>query len=183
MRRWWFVTSLLLLAGCSMPPVVFHDGLPAAATAPDDADVRLGIQAMNWYVNDYDGHHPDPQWATIPSYHFGARVGQRTGQFCFEEGINWLYWHGFMPFFTGGIGLSHPAVMLRAAISPVGLSGNGGVFWQASLMAGSQRSERGFGFSLGPRASSLGIGGAVLGDWASGNSLIRAELSYTSRAP
>ncbi len=170
---------LVFLAGCPVPPVVFHDGLPARAPRPDEDDVRLGVQAGNW---DYrDGSNSIPRSIAFPSFHVGARVGQQAGKLCFEEGLNLLYCGTFVPFVTGGIGLTSPAVMLRGAISPL-QQGDGDFFWQTSLMAGTPNSER-LSVSVGPRVSSFGIGGAAISDLDFGSSTLRAEVSYTARAP
>ena len=87
---------VLLMAACTIPPVAFHDGLPAATIAPGDAAARIQYNRGWWFR---DGK-------TEPMQYFsgGLRFGQDWGRFCFEEGLTVLNPGGVLPCLHGGIG-------------------------------------------------------------------------------
>jgi hypothetical protein len=163
--------GLLLLGGCTVPPVVLNDGLPAWTTAPNHGEWRGGVSALYW-------NYPDDS-RPLPIPNFGFRGGDNLGPFCTEGGAQFYY---YVPSVHLGIGLRRPAVMLRGAIiAPI--LGPFGPWWQASLLVGTGQRKEGYSFSAGPRASNLGLGLGFIGEYTRGNSTFRLDVTGSGRAP
>jgi hypothetical protein len=171
----------LLSASCVVPPVVYQDGLPAATPVPGFAAARIGYNRDFW--------HHDSTWERPGEYMYGGvRFGQDWSLFSFEEGLTVLYPGGVLPCLQGGVGMRAPAALtLRALWTPVSYSGGFSfdpmLWWQLSLLAGTERQACGPGITCGLRASKLGMGPCVLADYAFGDISLRLEGSLTSRAP
>lgn len=158
---------LLLAARCTFPPIIHHDGLPAWTPSSDYDHLRCGAGLVSWYEDD--------EIITLPGIYAGGRTGQSAGPITFEEGVHCIYCGSLFPFFSFGVGLKDPTVTLRGEWSPTGLFE--APIWQASLLVGTKRPVNDFGFSVGPRVSRVGMGGALLLDYTHGNVAFRTELS------
>ena len=159
---------VLLLAACTLPPVVFHDGLPAQVPGPGELAVRGQMNAMYWSES---GGDPGvvPGFVTL-----GARVGSDVGPVAVEGGAGLL--GVSVPYFHLGVGSSRPAVTLRGLVFTDG-------WWQASLLGGPPRKPSGFNWSVGLGSSTLGFGPNVVMENRWGAFTFRGQGSLTWRAP
>jgi hypothetical protein len=156
----------LLFTACVVPPVVFHDGLPAQVAGPGELAVRGGLNAMYW--------SEDRGSPVVPGYlTFGARMGGDVGPVSVEGGAGLM--GVTVPYFHLGLGLSRPAVKLRGSAFSDG-------WWQASLLGGPPRKSTGFNWSVGFGASTLGFGPNLLLENRWGPVTVRGQGSLTWRA-
>ena len=174
------IAALTLAAtACTIPPVAFLDGLPAATPAPGDAAARIQYNRGWWFR---DGETEPMQYFTG-----GLRFGQDWQRFCFEEGLTVLNPGVVLPCLQGGIGLREPAVTLRALWTPVAIGGSVEwdplMWWQLSLLAGTPRKERGLGISAGARTSRFGMGPVLSLDYTHSGISLRLETSYNIPTP
>lgn len=140
------MAGLILLVGtCTLPPVVFHDGLPAQVSEPDHLAVRGQVALMYWSENS--------EQSAVPGYlSFGTRMGTELGPVAVEDGAGLM--GVTLPYSHLGLGTSRPAVMLRGSLSADG-------WWQASLLAGPPRRPQGLNWSVGLVSSVVGLGPGV----------------------
>jgi hypothetical protein len=180
-----FALLLSWLASCTRPPIMYHEDMPAYAPRWGPPETRFGYHRTFW--ND------DGFWRPDDYFNLGTRVGQRLGPLAFEQGI--LANMGETEAGLGihaGIGLVSPALMLRGSWAPVHVWGLleytrldfvPDHWWQASLLYGSQRKRDGYGWAVGARASKLGIGPVLFGEYCSGVLSLRAEASASLASP
>lgn len=154
---------VLLFAACTLPPVVYHDGLPAQPPGPSELAVRGQVGFWEW--NGAEG--------LMGYYLLGARVGGEFGKMSVDGGLGMLY---TSPFIQMGLGLSRPALMLRGMTTFDG-------WWQASLLGGPPRRSSGFNWSAGLASSMLGFGPSVTLENRWGDFTVRGQGSVTWRAP
>jgi len=170
----------LLSACCVIPPIAYHDGLPAATPMPGTAAARMGYNRFFW--------HHDSSWERPGEYFFGGlRFGQDWRRFSFEEGLTVLLPGTVLPCLQAGVGLREPALTVRALWTPLAISSqvhfDPMLWWQLSALAGTPRNELGPGFSAGVRTSRLGIGPEALADFTLRDISFRLEGSMTFRTP
>lgn len=159
---------VLLFAACNLPPVVFHDGLPAQVPGPDRLALRGQMSVMYWSESD-----DDP--AFVPGFMtLGARMGSDVGPVAVEGGAGLL--GVSVPYFHLGVGSGRPAVMMRGLVFADG-------WWQASFLAGPPRRSSGFNWSAGLGASRLGFGPNLVLENRWGDFTLRGQGSVTWRAP
>lgn len=158
---------ILLVGSCTLPPVVFHDGLPAQASEPDHLAVRGQVALMYWSENGAQ--------SAVPGYlSFGARMGTELGAVAVEGGAGLM--SVTLPYFHLGLGTSRPAVMLRGSLFTDG-------WWQASVLAGPPRRPQGLNWSAGLVSSVVGLGPGVTVENRWGDFTLRGQGSVTWRAP
>lgn len=154
---------LLLLSACVLPPVVYHEALPAQAPQSEVLALRGEYGAFTW--NRAEG--------TAGYSLLGARVGGEIGKMAVDGGLGMLY---TSPFIQMGVGLSRPAMMLRGMTTFDG-------WWQASLLVGPSFRNRGFNWSIGGISSRFGIGPSLVLENRWGPVTVRGQGSVTWRAP
>jgi hypothetical protein len=192
-----FLAAMALLAGSAcMPPIAFHDGLPAWTPEAKGIEWRIGYQHLSAF--DADSFEflglrfasPDVSASYLTA---GVRVGDRRGPVAAEVGLTSVITAGGGDFslLAGpaiGIGYSDPKlnVMFRPSIYLLDIYGNhvdgGGVqlssWGQVSMLVGTGYRARGVNFAAGGRASPFGAGPLAVVGVNLRPVEFRAELSY-----
>lgn len=190
------LAAVVLLAGSAcVPPIAFHDGLPAWAPEPGGVEWRVGYQHLSAFGADSFNFLGQP--FAIPGFSVGyltpgVRVGLKREPLAAEVGLTSAIkaTGGFSALFGGEVGLGYNgrsiSVMFRPSLYLLDVysddeSGTGADVapWaQASLLVGNGYHSRGLNFALGGRASDYGAGPLALIGYNLRPVEFRAELSY-----
>jgi len=191
-----FLAAMVLLAGSAcVPPIAFHDGLPAWAPAPGGVEWRVGYQHLSAFGADSFNFLGQP--FAIPDFSVGyltpgVRVGLNREPLAAELGLTSVIKAagGFSALFGGEVGLGYNdpsiSVMFRPSLYLLNFysddeSGTGAVVapWtQASLLVGNGYRARGLNYALGGRVSNYGAGPLAIIGYNLRPVEFRAELSY-----
>lgn len=184
-----FVRSALLLAALALlassacvPPIAFHDGLPAWTPEPGRADGSIGYHRAYWSRGEYSSSG----WYLTPGVRFGflqppfgADVGL-TSAVRIGDGFAAL----LGPLWGIGYQTRHLSLVVRPSAYVVSISEGGVQFgfddllWQVSLLAGNGAQSGKTHVSGGGRISRYGIGPVLLVDHSYGRVSLRLEGSY-----
>jgi hypothetical protein len=188
-------TVLLLLAGSGcVPPIAWHDGLPAWTPAPNDVEWRLGYQHLSAFDADtfslFGEEYARPDFG-ISYLTPGVRVGLGHGPLVADVGVaSILSVGGSLGILAGptfGVGRcdSNFSVMFRPSLYLLGMSIGGeesGLQWapwyQLELLLGNGYRSKGVSFALGGRAGLLAVGPVGVADVILHPVDLRAEVSY-----
>jgi hypothetical protein len=191
-----FLAVMFLLAGSTcVPPIAFHDGLPAWAPEPGGVEWRLGYQHLSAFGADSFNFLGQP-FAT-PDFSLsyltpGVRVGLNRAPLAAELGLTSAIraTGGFSALFGAEVGLGYNdptiSVMFRPSLYLLDVYGDAesgaGVdvapWTQASFLVGNGYHSRGLNFAFGGRASDYGAGPLALIGLNLHPVEFRAELSY-----
>jgi hypothetical protein len=193
-----FLAVLILLAGSAcMPPVAFHDGLPAWPPEAGGVEWRVGYQRLSAFGADSFNFLGQP--FAVPNFSVsyltpGVRVGlNHRPPLTTEVGLASAMTAGrghFSGLFGAefGLGYSDPKlnVMFRPSFHLVDIysdsaSGTGvdlGCWSQISMLVGTGYRARGVSFAAGGRASPFGAGPLAVVGVNLRPVEFRAELSY-----
>jgi len=172
------MAAAVLLAGSAcLPPVAWHDGLPAWSPPAGKPEASIGYHRMFW--SEVEGS----AWYVTP----GLRVGLARPPTAVDIGLV-----SMMAFDGGDFGLlvgpafgigrsdDEMSAMFRASI----YFGAGSGFWpQASVLVGNGYRARGVNLAVGGRASMLGTGPVAVAGANLGGVELRGELSYMLSMP
>jgi len=190
------LAAMPLLAGSAcVPPIAFHDGLPAWAPEPGGVEWRVGYQHVSAFGADSFNLLGLP--FAIPDFSVGyltpgVRVGLNREPLAFEVGLASVVrtTGGFSALFGGEVGLGYrdPTVnvMFRPSLYLLDVYSDGengtGVdvarWAQASVLVGNGYRARGLNFAVGGRASDYGAGPLALIGVNLHPVEFRAEVSY-----
>jgi hypothetical protein len=189
-----FLAALVLLTGSAcVPPIAWHDGLPAWSPEQKDVEWRVGYQRLSAFGAD-TFELLDEQFAA-PDFNVsyltpGVRWGLGHGPLAADVGIASVLAVG------GGLGiLAGPAfgigrcdtsfsVMFRPSLYMFSLSlgGHGGLqltpWYQLELLLGNGYRAKGVSFAAGGRASPFAAGPVGVVDVNLHPVDLRAEVSY-----
>ena len=194
-----FLAVLVLLAGSAcIPPVAFHDGLPAWSLEAGGVEWRVGYQRLSAFGADSFSFLGQP--FAVPDFSVsyltpGVRVGlSHRPPLTTEVGLASAITaggRGFSALFGAefGLGYADPKlnVMFRPSVYLVDVysdsaSGTGadlGCWSQISMLVGTGYRTRGLSFAAGGRASPFGAGPLAVVGVNLRPAEFRAELSYT----
>jgi hypothetical protein len=192
-----FLAAIVLLAGSAcMPPIAFHDGLPAWSPEARGVEWRIGYQRLSAFGADSFNFLGQP--FAVPDFSVGyltpgVRVGLNRAPMAAEVGLASAITAGgksFSALFGAefGVGYSDPKlnVMFRPSVYLLDIysdsvSGTGadlGYWTQISLLVGTGYQARGVNFAAGGRASPFGAGPLAVVGVNLRPVEFRAELSY-----
>jgi len=190
-----FATVLLLLAGSGcVPPIAWHDGLPAWTPAPNDVEWRLGYQHLSAFDADtfslFGEEFAQPDFS-VGYLTPGVRWGLGHGRLVADVGITSVVAVGdglgiiAGPAFGVGTCDSSFSAMFRPSIYLLGLSMGGEesglnstAWYQLELLLGNGYRSKGVSFALGGRAGPLAVGPVGIADVVLHPVDLRAEVSY-----
>jgi hypothetical protein len=191
-----FLAVMFLLAGSAcVPPIAFHDGLPAWAPEAGGVEWRVGYQHLSAFGADSFNFLGLP--FAIPDFSVsyltpGVRVGLSRAPLAAELGLTSVIraTGGFSALFGGEVGLGYNdptvSVMFRPSLYLLDVysdaeSGTGvdvSPWTQASILVGNGYRPRGLNFAVGGRASDYGAGPLALIGLNLRPVEFRAEVSY-----
>ncbi len=191
-----FLAVMFLFAGSAcVPPIAFHDGLPAWAPEPGGVEWRVGYQHLTAFGADSFNFIGLP--FSIPDFSVsyltpGVRVGLNREPLAAEVGLTSVIraTGGFSALLGGEVGLGYNdptvSVMFRPSLYLLDIhsddeSGTGADVapWaQASILVGNGYRSRGLNFAVGARASDYGAGPLALIGLNLQPVEFRAEVSY-----
>ena len=168
--RYFVLLSVVILAGCVIPPVVYQENLPASIPNGGDPEARVAYDAYSW---------DQSTWAFAGSHVLGGvRWGQHYRGWTFEQGASFLYGSTFLAGVSGGIGLDNPTITLRTSLYVVGSGAMlGNPWWQVSLAGGNPEPLAGPAWSLGVATSQWGIGPQAGLDYYTGSLRVGGQAS------
>ena len=188
-------TMLLLAGGTCVPPIAFHDGLPAWAPEPGGVEWRVGYQHLSAFGADSFDFLGLP--FAIPDFSVsyltpGVRVGLNRAPLAAELGLTSVIraTGGFSALFGGEVGLGYNdptiSVMFRPSLylldvysdAETGTGVDVAPWTQASILVGNGYRSRGLNFAVGGRASDYGAGPLALIGLNLRPVEFRAEVSY-----
>ena len=179
-----FLAALALLAigGCVMPPIAFHDGLPAWTPSTGRTEGSIGYHRMYWSEGE------GSVWYLTP----GIRAGLARPPMAADAGLTSVVVEnggrfGALMGLTLGIGYQNKDMSVIArpgayfmSISPDGVEfGFDDPLWQVSVLGGSRFTPGRSHVSGGGRISRFGVGPALLVGHSVGPVVLRLEGSYT----
>jgi hypothetical protein len=191
-----FVAAVVLLAGSTcVPPVAFHDGLPAWAPEAGKVEWRVGCQHLSAFGADsfdFLGLRPATPDLSVGYLTPGMRVGLDSKPLTAELGLTSAIkaQGGFSALLGGEVGLGYNdpkiSVVFRPSLYLVDVysdneSGTGvdvAPWGQASMLVGNGYRARGLNFAVGGRASEYGAGPVAFVGVNLRPVDFRAELSY-----
>ena len=176
---------ILFLLNCTLAPVAYQEDLPAYSPDWGFPKIRIGIHQQYW--------HRDAKWSADRYGDIGIRTGQRLNIFSFEQGLaSYSFNNKLMVGLQAGIGMKNGLIMIRGVWFSLNIYyytdlvrvefSPKNPWWQISLFTGTKYLPKGFGWSLGDRASNYAIGlvlGAELGEDIMS---FRAEASATFKS-
>ena len=182
------ILAVAVFAGCNAPAIrSYHEDLPAYIPDWGEPEARFGYHRAFW--TDYQILRP------ADYFDVGFRVGQKLGPLRLEEGLASTILQGSASFgFQFGLGLDRPTLAVRGSWVPAEIHGDDGAnamrgsfapsrWWQVTALTGSPHRSEGLGWSAGGRASRLGLGPVLTGEFSSGVLSLRAEVSVAFNAP
>lgn len=186
---------VLLAVSACVPPIAFHDGLPAWAPEAGGVEARVGYHRLSVFNSDtldIFGYR-----FVLPDYGIGyltpgVRVGLGHPPLAAEVGLTSVILAGGGAFsaMAGpafGLGYSSPelSAMFRPSMYMFGISGDEsgtevdmGYWTQVSMLVGTGHRARGLNFAAGGRASPFGAGPVAVVGVNLRPVEFRAELSY-----
>lgn len=175
--------ALLLMLNC-MPPLMFHESLPAWIPTTPVPEVRVGVH-RGYCSGLSDDVYFDP--GPLPLYlNPGVRVGRHFGNYTMEAGLNSLIMPEAGVYFVGpsiGAGLADPCVSARLTYLMT-LDGGELILWpQGSALFGTPRRARGLNLAGGFVGGVLGIGPVGVVEYCAGPVAVRAEASIALPPP
>jgi len=191
-----FVAAVVLLAGSAcVPPIAFHDGIPAWAPDAGKVEWRVGYQYLSAFGADsfdFLGLRPATPDFSVGYLTPGMRVGLDRRPLTAELGLTSAIKTegGFSALFGGEVGLGYNDpkinVMFRPSLYLVDVyndneSGTGvdvAPWGQVSMLVGNGYRARGLNLAVGGRASEYGAGPVAFVGVSLRPVDIRAELSY-----
>jgi hypothetical protein len=188
-----FLAALVLLTGSAcVPPIAWHDGLPAWSPEPKDVEWRIGYQRLSAFGAD-TFELLDEQFAT-PDFNVsyltpGVRWGIGRGPLAADAGIASVLIVGsglgmlVGPAFGIGSCDTNFSVMFRPSLYMFSLSfGGEGLqlipWYQMELLMGNGHRAKGVSFAAGGRASPFAVGPVGIADVILHPIDLRAEVSY-----
>jgi hypothetical protein len=193
-----YLAAVVLLAGSScMPPIAFHDGLPAWSPEPGGVEWRVGYQWLSAFGADSFNFLGQP--FAVPDFSVGyltpgVRVGlNHRPPLVTEVGLASAMTaggKGFSALFGAEFGLGYTGpklnVMFRPSVylldiysdSASGTGADFGYWTQVSMLAGTGYRTRGLNFAAGGRASPFGAGPLAIVGVNLRPVELRAEFSY-----
>ena len=190
------LSAMALLAGSAcVPPIAFHDGLPAWAPEPGKVEWRIGYQHLSAFGADsfdFLGMRLAAPGFNVGYLTPGIRVGLDREPLVAELGLASAISAegGFSALLGGEVGLGYNdpriSVMFRPSLYLVDVysdreSGTGvevAPWGQVSMLVGNGYRARGLNFSVGARASEFGAGPVALVGINLRPVDFRAELSF-----
>lgn len=185
--------ALLVFAAC-VPPITWHDGLPAWSPEPKDVEWRLGYQRLSAFdaetfeIFGAEFTRPDVSISYLTP---GVRWGLSQSPLAADVGIASVVAVGdglgilAGPAFGVGRCDTNFSVMFRPSLYLLGLSIGGDesglhpmAWYQLELLLGNGRRSRGVSFALGGRAGPLAFGPVGIADVVLHPVDLRAEVSY-----
>jgi hypothetical protein len=184
--------AMLVLAAC-VPPIAWHDGLPAWSPERKDVEWRVGYQRLSAFDADTfelfgeEFARPDFSFTYLtPGVRWGLGVPPLAADIGFASVLSVGDGLGILVGPAGGVGRCDPdfSLMFRPSLYMFGLDigGEGGLQWwpwyQLELLVGNGYRTRGVSFSAGGRASPIAAGPVGLVGVSVHPVDIRAEVSY-----
>jgi hypothetical protein len=175
--------ALLSTLNC-MPPLMFHESLPAWIPTTPVPEIRIGVH-RGYGAGLSDNVYFDP--GLLPYYlNPGVRVGRQIGRFTFEAGINSVIVPEVKLFLVGpsvGIGLTDPCAAARFSCL-LAVDGDKLVPCpQWSWLFGTPRKTAGLNLAAGVMAGVLGIGPVAVAEYCLKPVAIRGEASIALPPP
>ena len=183
--------AVLVFAAC-VPPIAWHDGLPAWSPEQKDVEWRVGVQRLSAFGAD-TFELLDQQFAA-PDFNVsyltpGVRWGLGHGPLAADVGIASVLVVGsglgmlVGPTFGVGSCDTNFSVMFRPSLYMFSLSfGGEGLqlipWYQLELLLGNGHRARGVSFAAGGRASPFAVGPVGVADLVLHPIDLRAEVSY-----
>jgi len=172
--------ALFAVSGCPMPPIAFHDGLPAWTPGPGKPEGSIGYHRMYWSEGER------PLWYLTPGFRFG--LAQPPG--AADIGLTSVVVEGggeFAAVLGPTLGIGYQQRDFSVVVRPsayVLVIGVGDVqfadepFWQVALLAGNGTRAGETHVSGGGRVSRYGVGPVLLVGHSYGPVDLRLEGSY-----
>ena len=177
--------ALLATGGCVLPPIVFHDGLPAWTPGAGKPEGSIGYHRIYWYNS---GEYVGSAWYLTP----GFRVGLGRPPLAADIGLTSMVVESdgeFGALVGAALGIGYQrqnfGFMVRPSAYVMSIGGGDVRFglddplWQFSLLAGNGNQPGAVHFSGGGRVGRLGVGPVFLADRTVGPVNLRLETSYT----
>ena len=171
--------AALLAGSACMPPIAFHDGLPAWAAAPGEVEWRVGYQRLSAFGADsfdFLGERLTTPNFSVGYFTPGMRVGLKRKRLDAEVGFTSAieYERGFSALLGGEVGLGYQdpkiSIMFRPSLylfdiysDNVDGTGVDVACWsQVSMLVGNGYRARGLNYAVGGRASEHSAGPVAL---------------------